>query len=324
MISDSQDMPPRKVGQLSDKRNINKSTAAVKKSTRKSYEGVKESVEDLERQVAWKYGSSKSAFENDEDDIVPVKPPPKTRGPNVPKFSGFEPKAKSGEVSEFDFGDRDEKQPTRTARPRALGPSTVSNEEEPSTERRSVLLGRLLSIRKNNEKLKEEDHILERKLPKPSIGLIKDTLESFYEEANDVRVVDKTPSESSTFRLRKPLPPTQEQLASDKRKAEELVHKEVAIKAKNQERKALERTQFIPFTFGSEDFINKDTTETLFSVKTFSDLGINDPTILKNLEAMGIFNPTKIQELAVPLLQEGADTLIQVQEKFLPFHIFNI
>jgi hypothetical protein len=316
-ISESEERPLRKVGQYSDKRSTNKSTAAVKKLTKQSYDGVKESVEDLERQVAWKYGASKSAFEDDEDDIIPVKPLPKTRGPNVPKFTGFEPKTKSGDVSELDFGGGDENQSMIIARPRTLGPISALNEDEPSTERRSVLLGRLLSSRKMPEKIKREDPVSERKVQKSSTSteLTKDTPESLHEEVNYAPVVDETPLKSSTFRLRKPLPPTQEQIVLEKRKVEELVNREVAMKTKNQERKALERTQFIPFTFESEYFINKDITENLFSEKTFDTVGISDPMILKNLEGMGIFNPTKIQELAIPLLQEGTDILIQVRKR---------
>ena len=296
----------------SDKRSVNKPPAA-KKPKKKSSVEIKESIEDLERQVGWKFGASKADFEDADDEVVSIKPAPKTRGPNAPKFTGFEPKPKSEESIDTAAPEL-RSQPT----PRLRTATIVSapTEGPPSSERRSVLLGKLLSARKRPEKIQEdedkEDITTEEIRPRaPAASVDEDSLESLLGDGKLDMMKQST--ERPSFRLRKPIPPSPEQIALEKRKADELVSKDEAIKAKKQERRAVERTQYIPFDFGSDEFVNKDAEETLFSEKTFQSLGVQNLAVLKNLETMGIFNPTKIQEIAVPLLNEGRDVLMQAQ-----------
>ena len=289
-----------------------KSTGSKSSPSKKTGGNYDESLEALERQVNWKFGASKSKFDDEGDDeIASLKPAPKTRGPNLPKFTGFERKANSDKITSSPVEEVDE--PGNTA--------------EPVAERKSILLGRLLGGRKLQEKTaKEEKRNLIIKVNDDATDndFTADEVSDDYgfdfgdEVPVAIRSVEKTrvitsAVPNSGFRLRKPPPPTEEQLLAEKKKADAVVEREAAIKAKRALKRTTDDGQFVRFDFDSPDFNAKNSSESLFSAKSFAEIGVSNPTILKNLEFSGIFNPTKVQELAVPLLQSGKDVLVQAQ-----------
>lgn len=121
------------------------------------------------------------------------------------------------------------------------------------------------------------------------------------------------------FRLRKPVPLTPEQQAKIDAKAAAAQAKAEALKEKKRQKRAAEKTEYVPFDFEAFQQELKASTKpgsehTIFAEsKSFGELGVVDEQVKKNLDDMSIFMPTKIQEEAIPLLNEGRDVLMQAQ-----------
>lgn len=126
--------------------------------------------------------------------------------------------------------------------------------------------------------------------------------------AKDLNRVPQPQSEVS-YRFRKP-PASLIQLEKDqlvakeqKRKQEEEIKaertKQAKLKAKEES-----KTEFHVFDFDDSDGNNSDIDdgETIFSKTSFESIGISNSLLLKNIEEMGIFVPTKIQEKIIPIL----------------------
>lgn len=112
------------------------------------------------------------------------------------------------------------------------------------------------------------------------------------------------------FRLRKPPPISPEQLLKDEEKNRKLLQKEEEQKEKRKLKREEEKSQFFPFNFDDdEDSISSDK---IFTTKTFEEIGVTNPFVLENLKNMGIFNPTKIQEKAIPHLKDS-DVVMHAQ-----------
>jgi primosomal protein N' len=114
-----------------------------------------------------------------------------------------------------------------------------------------------------------------------------DTIEDVL-DIPEVQVVD------TSYRLRRP-PPKVEAAPSKKKPKPEQETK--VAKMKEQERLA-PYVKFEPEELAEEAFA-ANLEQVMNPSKTFTDLGITDLEILRNLETMGVFNPTKIQDLAL-------------------------
>lgn len=107
--------------------------------------------------------------------------------------------------------------------------------------------------------------------------------------------------DESNYRFRKPI----ESLSLPVPNAIETLKKVKYVRSEE------EKNQFKPFDFIMQD--DNDKKSDIFSDIEFSEI-IEDPTILKNIESMGISQPTKIQEKAIPvLLQPGNAIIMQAQ-----------
>jgi superfamily II RNA helicase len=113
------------------------------------------------------------------------------------------------------------------------------------------------------------------------------------------------------FRLRRPPPVSPEEQAKLDAKAAALAARELEQQEKRKLKRQLEKNEYLPFSFEDEE----ETAESdqIFTSKTFSDIGVSDKIILRNLERMGIFNPTKIQEAAIPEMLSGKDVVLYAQ-----------
>jgi len=105
------------------------------------------------------------------------------------------------------------------------------------------------------------------------------------------------------FRLRKPVPLTAEQIQKEEDKNRKLLQKEEEQKLKRKAKREEEKSQFFPFNFDDDE--DSTDNDKIFTTKTFEEIGVTNPLILNNLQKMGIFNPTKIQEKAVPSLKNN-------------------
>lgn len=115
----------------------------------------------------------------------------------------------------------------------------------------------------------------------------------------------------SGFRLRRPPAITAEEQKKLDAKEAALLAKEELQKEKRKMKKDLEKNLYTPFEFRiSEDV---DENDQVFTTKSFSDIGITDPIVLRNLERLNIFNPTKIQAASIPEMVEGKDVLLHAQ-----------
>lgn len=113
------------------------------------------------------------------------------------------------------------------------------------------------------------------------------------------------------FRLRRPPPITAEEQAKLDAKAAAVLAKEEALKEKKKANRELEKNMFYPFEFRVDDDVEEF--DRVFTTKTFADIGVDDAVVLQNLERMNIFNPTKIQEAAIPVMFGGTDVLLHAQ-----------
>ena len=113
------------------------------------------------------------------------------------------------------------------------------------------------------------------------------------------------------FRLRRPAPITTEAQAKIDAKAAALLAKDEEQKEKRKAKKELEKNMYLPFEFRVAEDV--DDFDQIFTTKSFSDIGVEDPIVLRNLERMNIFNPTKIQEQAIPQMMAGKDVLLHAQ-----------
>ena len=113
------------------------------------------------------------------------------------------------------------------------------------------------------------------------------------------------------FRLRRPPPITAEEQAKLDAKAAAVLATEEALKEKKKANRELEKNMFYPFEFRVDDDVEEF--DRVFTTKTFADIGVDDAVVLQNLERMNIFNPTKIQEAAIPVMFGGTDVLLHAQ-----------
>ena len=90
-----------------------------------------------------------------------------------------------------------------------------------------------------------------------------------------------------------------------------LLAKEELQKEKRKLKKDLEKNLYSPFEFKISEEVSEN--DQVFTTKSFSDIGITDPIVLRNLERLNIFNPTKIQAASIPEMVEGKDVLLHAQ-----------
>lgn len=139
------------------------------------------------------------------------------------------------------------------------------------------------------------------------------------------------------YRLRKPSIKSEIAAANEKEKKDAANAKALALEAerkkKRDAKREMDKSQFFAFDFdhgkqwqegggddgndddenGSSNNNHKGSASAIFTTKLFSDIGIEDQQVLRNLERMNIFNPTRIQEQAIPVLMGGQDVILQAQ-----------
>ena len=325
-----------------------------------SKEGA-EKLEDLEKHVLAKYGSSafKAALDGDDDDWEDDGPKKTKPG----KFQGFDPiyRTKDGTSTSSDtkvgVNKRMKRQAPTTALNKTDDEDFESNEfsfgfDSDDENNKPVelnvkklgdlapkpargLLSRRLST---SDKIKPDidysvDDILSGDSSKSTIGAKKSTIargfgsepsdEDFEYEGSELDEEDEENEEEMEkprsgplnavggFRMRRPPPITPEQQSKLDAKAAAVVAKEEFENEKRKAKKALEKNLFLPFEFRVAEDVEEF--DRIFTTKSFSDVGVEDPIVLRNLERMNIFNPTKIQEAAIPAMMAGTDVVLHAQ-----------
>jgi len=124
------------------------------------------------------------------------------------------------------------------------------------------------------------------------------------------------PQSVSSFRLRPPAPSDPAVQAKLKSKAAAIAEKE-QLKQLRREKLLLEsKSQFTPFEFpesGPSSTQSSSSDGGILTGASFRDLGIKDETILRNLDRLQLFSPTRIQALAIPALLSGRPAVLQAQ-----------
>jgi ATP-dependent RNA helicase DeaD len=113
------------------------------------------------------------------------------------------------------------------------------------------------------------------------------------------------------FRLRRPVEVSiedNEAAIAELKKKEEEKQKKIA---RQSELKLLNKHSYEPFDFNYH--IEVPSSQDIFSNTEFVDIQITNDYVLENLEQMSIYNPTKIQELAIPKLSEGQNVILHAQ-----------
>jgi ATP-dependent RNA helicase DeaD len=132
-------------------------------------------------------------------------------------------------------------------------------------------------------------------------------------------------SVDSSYRFRKP--PASAIAAEEEMQRREIIEKkakeelkQVKIEEAKLRRKEELKTDFLPFDFIRSDdddeassMADLDDFGDVFSDTSFEKLGVSNPIVLKNLEGLGIFTPTKIQSQIIPFLlqQDNPATVMQ-------------
>lgn len=122
-----------------------------------------------------------------------------------------------------------------------------------------------------------------------------------------------------SFRLRPPAPKSQTEIDKEVAAAAKAIADEEERQRRRKEKKENEKNEFFPFDFSLSAASGGDTDsasfdgDRIFTSSTFDELGISNAHVLANLQKMKIFNPTRIQEKAVPELLKGGDALIHAQ-----------
>lgn len=288
-------------------------------------------LDSLEKQLLGKYGSN--AFKEalfleeveSEKEFAPEKKPTK-------RFDGFNPTSKgnshsrnrivgSKETPKSNDMINDSLETKVTNNLNRLRPSSS---DEKNTGVDSSLLRRLSARIKKvpSKKLSADDNHDEDMSDDSYDTNLKTTTKNYmhddYEGNEKEEYTNDEPEEPRSgalnaiggFRLRKPPPISPEQLLKDEEKNRKLLQKEEEQKEKRKLKREEEKSQFFPFNFDDdEDSIISDK---IFTTKTFEEIGVTNPFVLENLKNMGIFNPTKIQEKAIPNLKDS-DVVMHAQ-----------
>jgi hypothetical protein len=128
------------------------------------------------------------------------------------------------------------------------------------------------------------------------------------------------PQAVSTFRLRPPTPVDPAVLAKLESKAAAIAEKEQSKRLRREQLQSESKSQFTPFEFpeaaaaaGSPSTHSTSDGGTILTGASFKDLGIKDETILRNLDRLQLYSPTRIQALAIPALLSGRPAVLQAQ-----------
>jgi hypothetical protein len=123
----------------------------------------------------------------------------------------------------------------------------------------------------------------------------------------------------STFRLRPPTPVDPAVLAKLESKAAAIAEKEQSKRLRREQLQSESKSQFTPFEFPEAAAAGPPSTHstsdggTILTGASFKDLGIKDETILRNLDRLQLYSPTRIQALAIPALLSGRPAVLQAQ-----------
>lgn len=313
------------------KNAIENTKSPVKK---KSKTQQTESVDDLEKDLILKYRSSAYKEIVDDEDWEEEEQPKSSLIP-ARKFEGFQRVAASSprdretmdrEEEKFYRGLRTLTKPSGNSKQPSVEKDERSEEQESSAPRKSLLLGRLLKTRPaitpDDAESEAADDVLDYE------GFDREDVDEEDVEFGSMATVKtrepKRKMDSAAnaeragplnavngYRLRKPVPLT----AAQQAKIDASIAAQAAREAAALERKKAKRlsddSKFTPFDF--ENAASPIETDDIFTTHSFEDIGVNNKVVLRNLERMRMFNPTKIQELSIPLLSEGKNVVMQAQ-----------
>eukprot|EP01038_Epipyxis_sp_PR26KG_P004250 gene4250-6029_t len=145
----------------------------------------------------------------------------------------------------------------------------------------------------------------------------KDFISKPYIKKNMENNIDSNVgSKTAEYRLRKPIINLEKEnikIKEEQNKININLIKEKEMQEKRKSKIAEEKQDFIKFQFVNDDHKLSNDNNQLFTTSSFEDIGINDKKILRNLEKMKIYNPTKIQEITIPVLSKGIDAVIHAQ-----------
>lgn len=305
-----------------------------------------ESVLDLEKDVLQKYGSSafKDALvDDDDDDDWGAEDGGVGKRKRTAKFEGFGGRAVVGSLQrdvESSMADSNEAEKVVPRMGRGKSSEVAETFSKPSIFSRLKRTS-ARAIPDDDEitgvRGMDEGQVLARSPPRgKNAASYGDTSAFTYPDDDDVDVdlydddkddvEDKVRSAKETilrsgplnapsgYRLRPPreATPAEKQLAAKKEAAKLKIAEEKQTR-RDLKRKE-EKNEFFEFTFNTTSPTD-DAMELLkvFSTKSFESVGVTNPTVLRNLGRMGAYNPTRVQELAIPLLTGSRDVLMQAQ-----------
>ena len=138
-------------------------------------------------------------------------------------------------------------------------------------------------------------------------------------QASSTSATSKAREPVSTFRLRPPTPVDPAVLAKLESKAAAIAEKEQSKRLRREQLQSESKSQFTPFEFPEAAAAGPPSTHstsdggTILTGASFKDLGIKDETILRNLDRLQLYSPTRIQALAIPALLSGRPAVLQAQ-----------
>ena len=282
-------------------------------------------IDDLEKSVLKKYGSSKTEW--DDDDDLEASPLSATKESVSQGFIPRNPKSSSGApIVGADLQKKQlfrEKLPTQNTaeavaqmpQPRNNGKFSNKIANKFASEELTTTTKSKSSVISPSRAVYVDDLIQENELEgKSEFNNIdrRTQYDSNYDTKQDksfqpTKKVQPQPS----YRLRPPKPQSQEEIQLEAAKKAAIEEKAKEMKEKKAAKREEESSEYVPFTFDSP--LNTPESDQIFTVASFSDIGIKNTVVLRNLERMKVYNPTKIQQLAIPVLMSGRDVVMQAQ-----------
>ena len=294
-----------------------------------------ESVDNLEKDLILKYRSSAYKDIIDDEDWEEEEEPKASSTP-ARKFEGFQrvasnsPRDKEAmdrEEEKFYRGLRTLTKPSGNSKQFSKEENEEFQEQESQSSRQSLLLGRLLKTRSSTASAKAEPTATEEVFDYE--GFDREEMEEeedlTYEPMVAIKAHDSQRRRDAVdnaeragplnalngYRLRKPVPLTAAQQANiDASVAAQAAREAAALERKKAKRQA-EDSKFSQFDFDKVAF--PVDTDDIFTTLRFEDIGVKNKIVLRNLERMRMYNPTKIQELSIPLLSDGRNVVMQAQ-----------
>lgn len=285
---------------------IPSSGTGTRKNSKKTYQKVAKkqpfvddtkAILELERQIITKYGTSAyKKFISDAENID----------------------------GEDDFDEDDEEDEAYGTKMSRRNRGVSENNDKPKVDSRignSKVEEKIVEI-PVKEPVRRSFSLIDRlKERKKSISDSEDMLKDFdvdiqsketVENSSNIEPKPSAPDEvDSGFRFRRPpLQDPKPKIENDSTKKNAKSAETLALE------KAQEKNKFTIFQFRNEEDVDNILEQKkigIFSEKSFEEIGVSNAQLLRNLDSMGLMNPTKIQERAIPVLKAGQNSILQAQ-----------